>query len=84
MIGWLLLGYGGQWPQQRPLDHRELPRRVVEPRDRHPPVHQRTHRPLPPAQSFAKLGITSRSQLGNVLPSSPATFQQSQAGSPTF
>jgi DNA-binding NarL/FixJ family response regulator len=33
---------------------------------------------------FAKLGITSRSQLGNVLRSSPATFQQSQAGSPTY
>ena len=32
---------------------------------------------------FAKLGITSRSQLANVLPSSPATFQQSQAGSPS-
>ena len=28
------------------------PRRAVEPRDRHPPVHQRTHRPVPPAQGL--------------------------------
>jgi hypothetical protein len=27
MTGWLLVGYGGQRPQQRPLDRWELPRR---------------------------------------------------------
>jgi len=43
----------------------------VQPRDRRPAVHQLAYRPVHLSKVFAKLGISSRGQLHNVLPGSP-------------